>query len=52
VDFHDEQDIQAGQADRLDGEEVTREHPAGLGGQELSPGRTASPWCRAEPVPA
>ena len=42
VHLDDEQDIEAGEADGLDGEEVTGQQRAGLGAQELGPGRTAS----------
>jgi len=31
VELDDEQDVQPGEPDRLDGEEITRQHPAGLG---------------------
>lgn len=37
LDFDDEQDVEAGQGDGLDGEEVTGEQPAGLGAEELCP---------------
>ena len=52
VEFDDEQDVEPGQADRLDGEEVTGQHPAGLSAQELRPARSAAARGRSEPVPA
>jgi len=50
VELDDEQHVQPGQSDRLDGEEVTRKRAGGLGAQELGPSRSAAAGCRAEPV--
>jgi hypothetical protein len=43
------QDIQALQCDRVDREEVTRDDPMSLGGQELSPGRPGPARCWIDP---
>src|SRR5439155_3940615 len=42
VEFDHEEDVQAGQPDGFDGEEVTGEGAGGLGAQELDPGWTAA----------
>ena len=47
--LHDEQDIQALEEDRIDGEEVTRQQALRLDAEELSPGRIHA--ARSGPVP-
>jgi hypothetical protein len=46
----EEQHVQAGQADGLDGEEVTGDRAGGLGAQELRPGLAAWAGCRTQAV--
>jgi hypothetical protein len=48
--LNNEQHIQPGQAHRLHGQEITREHPAGLRPQERRPARPATPGRRTEAV--
>ena len=49
--FNEEQDVQAGQADGFDGQEVARDRPGGLGPQELHPAsRVAAKTCRLPAV--
>jgi len=43
--FDEEQDVESAEQDRVDAEEVAGEHAAGLGGEELTPGRTVSTRC-------
>ena len=43
--FDEDEDIESAEQDRVDAEEVAGEHAAGLGGEELTLGRTASTWC-------
>ena len=50
IEFNHEEYVQPGQADCLDGEEVTCERPGGLGAQELCPGRSAASGCRSEAI--
>jgi hypothetical protein len=52
LDLDDEQHVQAGQSDGVDGEEVGGQQPTGLRAQELVPGGSAAPRCRVEPVAA
>ncbi len=46
----DEQHVQPGQADRLHGQEITRQHAAGLRPQERRPAQPATPRRRPQPV--
>ena len=50
LEFDDEQDVQPGQPDRLDGEEVAGQRPGGLGAQKLRPGWAAASWRWSEAV--
>jgi hypothetical protein len=52
VQLDEEQDVQAGQRDRLDSEEVAGKNASGLAAQELGPAWAAGPRRRAEPVAA
>jgi hypothetical protein len=52
IEFDHEQDVQAGQADGLDGEEVAGDGSGGLGTQELGPGWAVAAGCRSEAVAA
>jgi hypothetical protein len=52
MEFDHEQDVQPGQADRFDGEEVAGEGSGRLGTQELNPGRAAAAGRRPEAVAA
>src|SRR4029453_17225468 len=42
----EEQDVEAAERDRLDGEEVTGEHARRLLAEEVAPARTCAPRCR------
>jgi hypothetical protein len=44
----EEQDVKATERDRLDGEEIAREHARGLLAEEVSPVRTLTPRRRLE----
>ena len=48
IEFDHEQDVQAGQPDGLDGEEIAGERSAGLRTQELRPGWAVAAGCRSE----
>jgi hypothetical protein len=52
LEFDHEEDVQSGQIDRLDGEEITGEHAGGLGAQELRPARAAAVGRGSEVVAA
>jgi hypothetical protein len=44
----EEQDVESAEQDRVDAEEVAGKHAAGLGGEELAPGRPVSTRCRLQ----
>jgi len=50
--FDAEQDVVAPERHRVDVEEVGRQDPLGLSGEELRPGRSFTPWCWGKPVSA
>jgi hypothetical protein len=50
--FDNEEDVQPGQADRFDGEEVAGQRSGRLGAQKLRPRRSAAAGCRPEVVTA
>ena len=47
LELNEEQHVHPGECDRLDREEVARQHAGSLGSKELGPGRTAPPRGRA-----
>jgi len=49
-DLHQEQDVDAGRADRVDVQEVAGQDAFGLGSEELGPGRPAAPRCGSTPA--
>jgi len=50
VHLDNEKDVVAPQRHRVDVEEVGRQDPLGLGGEELRPGWSVTPWCWEKPV--
>jgi hypothetical protein len=52
TEFDHEEHVQHGQPDGFDGQKITRQHPGGLGAQELGPTRPAAARCRPEAVAA
>jgi hypothetical protein len=48
ADFHDEQNVESAQRDRVEGEEVGGQQPSGLSAQEASPAGAYSAGCWPE----